>query len=93
MAEEGPDPAELERIKRYMIGAYAINQLRSSVSIAGAMVGQQLRDRPLDYVDQRVTLIEAVTAEDVKRAAQRIFKAEPSLMIVGPGAEEEDVGT
>lgn len=93
MAAEGPDPAELERIKRYMIGAYAINQLRSSVSIAGAMVGQQLRDRPIDYVDQRVKLIEAVTAEDVKRAAQRIFAAEPSLMIVGPGAEEEEAGT
>jgi zinc protease len=93
MAEDGPDPAELDRIKRYLIGAYPINQLRSSVSIAGAMVGQQLRDLPLDYVVERARLIEAVTAEDVKEVARRIFAEEPSLMLLGPGAGQDDAGT
>ncbi|SMQ70075.1 zinc protease [Devosia lucknowensis] len=90
MVEDGPDPAQLERTKRYLIGAYPINQLRSSVSIAGSMVGQQLRDLPIDYVEQRTQKIEAVTAEDVKAVAQRIFGTDPSLMLVGPGAAPED---
>lgn len=90
MAEEGPDPLELERIKRYLIGAYPINQLRSSMSIAGAMVGQQLRDLPTDYVEERARRIEAVMVEDVQAVARKIFATEPSLMLVGPGAAPED---
>ncbi|MBJ3783714.1 insulinase family protein [Devosia sp. MSA67] len=93
VAEEGPEPAQLERIKRYLIGAYPINQLRSSVSIAGAMVGQQLRDLPIDYVDERASRIEAVTSEDVQAVAQRIFAAEPSLMLLGPGASKNETGS
>lgn len=90
MIAKGPHPEALERTKRYLIGAYPINQLRSSVSIAGAMVGQQRRDLPLDYVDERARRIEAVTADEVKAVAQRIFGAQPSLMLVGPGATPED---
>ncbi|ODT69632.1 MAG: hypothetical protein ABS75_16265 [Pelagibacterium sp. SCN 63-23] len=91
MAANGPDPDELERIKRYLIGAYPLNQLRSSVSIAGTMVSQQLRGLPLDYVDQRRERIEAVTPEQVQAVASRIFAQEPSVMLVGPGASETDV--
>ncbi len=90
MTEDGPDPVELERIKRYLIGAYPINQLRSSMSIAGAMVGQQLRGLPTDYVEERTRRIEAVTVEDIQAVARKIFGNEPSLMLVGPGAAPED---
>lgn len=90
MAEEGPDPAALERTKRYLVGAYPINQLRSSVAIASTMVVQQLRGLPIDYVDEREKLIEAVTAEQIEDVAKRIFSAEPSLLQVGPGAKEEE---
>jgi zinc protease len=84
VAENGPQEDELERIKRYLIGAYPINQLRSSISIARAMVGQQLRDLPIDYIEQRTERIEAVSAADVEALAQEIFNSEPSLMLVGP---------
>lgn len=87
MAENGPDPAALERTKRYLIGAYPINQLRSSVAIASTMVVQQLQGLPIDYVEERRNRIEAVTSEDITRVAQRIFSAEPSLLQVGPGAK------
>lgn len=87
MAENGPDPAALERTKRYLIGAYPINQLRSSVAIASTMVVQQLQGLPIDYVEERRKRIEAVTSEDITRVAQRIFSAEPSLLQVGPGAK------
>lgn len=90
MISKGPDPEALERTKRYLVGAYPINQLRSSVSIAGAMVGQQRRDLPIDYVDERARRIEAVTAAQVQSVAERVFGAQPSLMLVGPGATPQD---
>lgn len=90
MAEDGPDPAALERTKRYLVGAYPINQLRSSVAIATTMVSQQIEGLPLDYVVERQQSIEAVTADQVQAVAKRIFAAEPSLLVVGPGAKEED---
>ena len=90
MAEDGPEPAALERTKRYLVGAYPINQLRSSVAIATTMVVQQLLGLPIDYVEERQKRIEAVTADDIKRVAQRIFSTEPSLLQVGPGAEKTE---
>ena len=91
LAQNGPDPVELERIQRYLIGAYPINQLRSSVSIARAMIGQQLDDLPIDYITERAGLIDAVTADEVQAMAQQIFATEPSLMLVGPQATQEDL--
>ncbi|MBO9587484.1 pitrilysin family protein [Devosia sp.] len=93
MTEDGPDPAALERTKRYLVGAYPINQLRSSVAIATTMVVQQLLGLPIDYVEERQKQIEAVTGEDIKRVAQRIFSTEPSLLQVGPGAEQAEATT
>lgn len=93
MTEDGPDPAALERTKRYLVGAYPITQLRSSVAIASTMVVQQLQGLPIDYVEERQKRIEAVTGEDIRRVAQRIFGTEPSLLQVGPGAEQAEVTT
>lgn len=93
MTEDGPDPAALERTKRYLVGAYPINQLRSSVAIASTMVVQQLQGLPIDYAGERQERIEAVTGEDIKRVAQRIFSTEPSLLQVGPGAEKAEAET
>ncbi|MET0439368.1 MAG: pitrilysin family protein [Devosia sp.] len=90
MAAEGPDPKALERTKRYLIGAYPISQLRSSVAIASTMVVQQLKGLPIDYVEERHKQLEAVTAEQIQAVAKRIFGAEPSLLQVGPGADEKE---
>ncbi|KKB80013.1 hypothetical protein VW35_06040 [Devosia soli] len=90
MAADGPDPAALERTKRYLIGAYPINQLRSSVAIASTMVTQQLHGLPIDHVIEREASINVVTAEQIQKVAQRIFNAEPSLLIVGPDAKKEE---
>jgi len=93
MAENGPDPAALERTKRYLVGAYPINSLRSSVAIASTMVAQQVRDLPIDYVIEREERIEAVTAEQIQAVAKCIFDAEPSLLMVGPDAKKEEAAT
>jgi zinc protease len=84
MATEGPTEEELEDAKRYLTGAYAL-RFGSSSGIARQLLGIQLDDLGIDYVDRRNGLIEAVTLEDVKRAARRVLGSEPTVALVGPG--------
>lgn len=88
MAEEGPTEAELEAAKKYVIGAYAINNLDSSGAIAGTLVELQRDELGIDYIDRREAIIDAVTLDEVKAAAQRLLTAEPAVMILGPEAQE-----
>jgi len=87
MAEEGPTPEELERAKKYIIGAYAINNLDSSGSIASTLVELQLDNLGIDYIDRRGGLINAVTVDEAKAAAKRLLTAAPAVMILGPAAK------
>ncbi len=84
MAEEGPTQAELDAAKKYVIGAYAINNLDSSMAIAGTLVELQLDDLGIDYIQRRAGLIDAVTLDDAKAAARRLLSADPAIMVVGP---------
>jgi zinc protease len=84
MAEEGPTEAELAAAKKYMIGAYAINNLNSSGAIAATLVELQLDKLGIDYVQRRGALINGVTLDQVKAAAKRLLSPEPAIMVVGP---------
>lgn len=84
MAEEGPTAAELEAAKKYMLGAYAINNLNSSGAIASTLVNIQTDDLGIDYIQRRVDLIGAVTLDEVKAVARKLLSAEPAVMILGP---------
>lgn len=86
MAADGPTEAEIAAAKRYLIGAYAINNLDSSSSIASTLVELQLDDLGIDYIDRRAALINAVTVAETKAAAQRLLTTEPAVLIVGPPA-------
>ncbi|TIW37931.1 MAG: insulinase family protein, partial [Mesorhizobium sp.] len=59
MAEQGPTEVELEAAKKYMIGAYAINNLDSSASIAATLLELQLDNLGIDYLQRRAALINA----------------------------------
>ena len=89
MAREGPTEAELEAAKEYVIGAYAINNLDTSVAIARTLVELQLDRLGIDYINRRAGLIQAVSLEQVRSVARRLLQADPALMIVGPDADEE----
>ncbi|WP_244742396.1 MULTISPECIES: M16 family metallopeptidase [unclassified Mesorhizobium] len=89
MAEEGPTQAELDAAKKYVIGAYAINNLDSSRAIAGTLVELQLDDLGIDYIQRRAGLIDAVTLDDAKAAARRLLSADPAIMVVGPALERK----
>lgn len=88
MATEGPTQAELDFAKKYVIGAYAINNLDTSGAIARTLVELQLDDLGIDYIDRRTALIEAVTLDDVKAAAKRLLESEPAVMVLGPALSQ-----
>ncbi|MCO5160300.1 MAG: insulinase family protein [Mesorhizobium sp.] len=91
MAKEGPSEAELAFAKKYVIGAYAINNLDTSGAIARTLVELQLDDLGIDYIDRRGELINAVTLEEVKAAAHRLLAAEPAVMVLGPAISQSTV--
>ncbi|HTV67712.1 MAG TPA: pitrilysin family protein [Rhizobiaceae bacterium] len=84
MAEGGATEAELEAAKKYVIGAYAINNLDNSGAIANTLVDLQLEDLGMDYIDRREDIINSVTVEQVAAAAKKLLNAEPATMVVGP---------
>jgi zinc protease len=84
MAENGPTEAELAAAKQYLIGAYAINNLNSSGAIASTLVQLQLDGLGADYIQQRAGLIEAITLDDTRAVAQKLLRADPAVLIVGP---------
>lgn len=72
MAEEGADPVEVEEAKLYLAGSFELS-LDGVAELAGMLVVMQLRDLGIDYLARRNALVEAVTAEDVRRAAARLL--------------------
>ncbi|NGN43357.1 insulinase family protein [Mesorhizobium sp. CGMCC 1.15528] len=84
MADNGPTQAELDAAKKYLVGAYAINNLDSSSAIASTLVELQLQDLGIDYMNRRAGLINAVTLEDTKAAAKKLLTVDPAILIVGP---------
>ena len=86
MAENGPTAAELQAAKDFLIGSYAL-RFDTSGSIAGQLLGVQVQDLGIDYFQRRNSLIEAVTLEDVSRAAERTLGfGDPTVVLVGTNA-------
>lgn len=87
MAAEGPTEAELQTAKNYVIGSYAVNNLNSSSAVANTLVGLQDAKRSINFFDERIGLINAVTAEQVKAVAAKLFNTDPAILIVGPAQQ------
>ena len=88
MAEEGPTQAELDAAKKYLLGAYAINNLDSSGAIAGTLVDLQVDKLGIDYMQRRIDIINSVTLDQVKAVARKLLSVDPAVMILGPMAAE-----
>jgi zinc protease len=83
IASNGPTEAELESAKRYITGSYAL-RFDASTKIANQLTMIQTEQLGIDFIDRRNGLVEAVTLEDTKRAAQRLFGAsKPFVVAVG----------
>ncbi|MDJ0945830.1 MAG: pitrilysin family protein [Kiloniellales bacterium] len=81
MAEAGPTAEELKDAKTYLTGSFPL-RLSSTGRIARMMVGIQLQELGIDYLDRQKELIEAVTPEDAKRVARRLFDPEALTVVV-----------
>ena len=82
-AAVGPTADELAKAKAYLIGSYPL-RFRTSSQIARRLLGIQLDRLGIDYVDRRSGLIAAVTVEEVRAAAQRLF-GDGRLIVVRVG--------
>ena len=88
IAEEGPTAEELEKARKYISGSYAIANLDTSSKIASVLVSIQESDLGIDYIDRRKDYLAAVTLEDAKRVAKRLFSSPPTVITVGQKPNE-----
>ena len=72
MGDEGPTRQELDEAKSYLKGSQML-ALDSSTKIAGALVQYQIDNLGIDYIEKRNGIIDAVTLDDAKRVAKRIW--------------------
>ena len=75
MATDGVTTQELQDAKTYLTGEYPL-RFDGNGKIAGILAGMQLVGFPIDYVNTRNDKVEAVTAEDVQRVAERLLHSD-----------------
>lgn len=84
MATEGPTQQELDDAKTYLLGYYPRN-FTNTMETAQLLRGLQTEGLGIDYVTRRQKEIAAVTIDDTKRAAKRLFDASAlTFVVVGP---------
>lgn len=81
IGKEGVTPEELEATKTYLTGSYPL-RFDGNGPIASILVGMQMDAMPIDYITTRNAKVEAVTMEDIKRVAARLFDPEALQFVV-----------
>ena len=82
IAEDGPTQQELDEAKSYLKGSQML-ALDSSSKLAAALLQYQLDRLPIDYIEKRNTIVDAVTLDDAKSAARRLWGQGLLTVIVG----------
>ena len=82
MAENGPTAEELAAAKSYLKGSYALT-LDTSGKIAAQLTQIQIDNLGIDYIQRRSSLIDAVTIDDAKKAARRLYGAGMLVTVAG----------
>ncbi|HEU4380322.1 MAG TPA: pitrilysin family protein [Hyphomicrobiaceae bacterium] len=72
IAAEGPTATELANAKSYLVGSFAL-RFDTNAKIANQLLWILQEDLGKDYVDRRNGEIEAVTLDQVKAVAKRLF--------------------
>lgn len=81
LQSNGVDQVALDNAKAYLTGSYPL-RFTSSGAIARILVGIQFYDFPIDFVDNRNALVDAVTLEDVNRVAKNLLDPEALTVVV-----------
>jgi len=82
MAENGPTQQELDEAKSYLKGSQML-ALDTSAKLASALLQYQLDRLPIDYIEKRNAIVDAVTLGDARKAAQRLWGQGLLTVIVG----------
>jgi zinc protease len=82
MAEDGPTQLELDEAKSYLKGSQML-ALDTSSKLASALLQYQLDKLPIDYIEKRNAIVDAVTLDDAKKASQRLWGQGLVTVIVG----------
>lgn len=81
LVADGPTDEELEKAKKYLIGSYVL-RFDTSTKIAGNLVNLQTDGLPVEFLDRRNEMIDAVTMADVRRVTRRLFENKALLVTV-----------
>ena len=81
MAEAGVSADELADARTFLTGSYPL-RFTSNSSIANQLIGIQIENLGIDYVDRRNGLIEAVTQDDIARVARRLLRADDLVVTI-----------
>jgi len=82
MGEDGPTQQELDEAKSYLKGSQML-ALDTSSKLASALLQYQLDGLPIDYIEKRNAIVDAVTLEDAKRASRRLWGQGLLTVVVG----------
>ena len=82
MAEDGPTQQELDEAKSYLKGSQML-ALDTSSKLASALLQYQLDKLPIDYIEKRNAIVDAVTLDDAKQAAKRLWGQGLNTVMVG----------
>jgi zinc protease len=81
IAADGPTEKELADAKAYLTGSFAL-RFDSNAKIANQLLWIWQEELGVDYVDRRNAEVEAVTLDDVKRAAKRLFDGQELIVTI-----------
>jgi zinc protease len=82
MGEDGPTQQELDEAKSYLKGSQML-ALDTSSKLASGMLQYQLDGLPIDYIEKRNALVDAVTLDEAKRVSKRLWDEGLLTVIVG----------
>ena len=82
IADEGPTQQELDEAKSYLKGSQMLS-LDTSAKLAQALLQYQNDGLPIDYIDKRNGIVDAVTLDDARRAAKRLWSDGLLTVVVG----------
>jgi zinc protease len=82
IAEEGPTQKELDEAKSYLKGSQML-ALDTSSKLAQALLQYQQDKLPIDYIEKRNAIVDAVTLDHAKAAARRLWGQGLLTVVVG----------
>ncbi|MCP3380087.1 MULTISPECIES: pitrilysin family protein [unclassified Bradyrhizobium] len=82
IAEDGPTQKELDEAKSYLKGSQML-ALDTSSKLAQALLQYQQDKLPIDYIEKRNAIVDAVTLDDAKQAAKRLWGQGLLTVVVG----------